>query len=243
LSKDDQKKAAALAALKYVKDGMTLGLGTGSTAAHFVRALGERVAGGLTVRCAATSVQTENLAQEVGVPILPLDEVGALDLTVDGADELDNNLCLTKGGGGALLREKIVAAASRHMIVIADAAKAVPILGAYPLPVEVIRFGAQTTERAMETCFDRGGFDAPTTTLRKTKDGTPFITDSGNIIFDCALGKIPDPEGLARALNAIPGVVEHGLFIGLASIALLGQDDAPENVRRIEGAKAQTLTI
>ncbi len=231
---DDQKRAAALAALDLVKDGMAVGLGTGSTAAHFVMALGERVRDGLTLRCAATSQQTERLAAEVGITVEPLDDVGRLDLTVDGADELDAALRLIKGGGAALLREKIVAAASARMAVIADAGKLVPRLGAFPLPVEIVRFGAQTTIRAMGRALAAFGHDAAPMTIRLDADGAALLTDGGNVIVDCALDAIKDPEGVARALNAVPGVVEHGLFIGLADCAFVADGPQPSDVRRID---------
>ncbi len=222
MSADQQKRQAAMAAMDHVKPGMKLGLGTGSTAAHFVDALGAKVAGGLDVICVPTSQATYTQAQALNIPLTTLDETPELDLTVDGADELDGQLRLIKGGGGALLREKIVAAASKQMIVIADAGKQVETLGAFPLPVEVIEFGAGATLRAMEKAASEAGCTGAVA-LRK-KDGSPFKTDNGNLIYDCDFGAIPNPEALGLALNAIPGVVEHGLFIGLCNLALLGTD-------------------
>ncbi len=228
---NDQKRLAALAALDLVEPGMALGLGTGSTAAHFVKGLGERVKDGLDVRGVPTSVQTETLAREVGVPLTTLDETPHLDLTVDGADELDGALALIKGGGGALLREKIVAAASTRMVVIADESKLVDPLGAFPLPVEIVPFGAGATLRTMTGLLTGLGYEAPRLMRRETPHGEPFTTDSGHWIIDCALGRIPDARALANALSGIPGIVEHGLFLDLAHLALLGT--ASGTVRRI----------
>ena len=223
MSADQQKQQAATAALDYVKPGMKLGLGTGSTAAHFVDGLGAKVAKGLDVICVPTSQATYDQAKALNIPLTTLDETPELDLTVDGADELDGQLRLIKGGGGALLREKIVAAASKQMIVIADAGKQVETLGAFPLPVEVIEFGAGATLKAMQAAASGAGCNGAIS--RRETAGAPFKTDSGNLIYDCAFGVIPNAQALASALNAIPGVVEHGLFIGLCNLALLGTDD------------------
>ena len=221
---DQLKRQAAARALEEVRDGMQLGLGTGSTAKHFVELLGERVAAGLKVIGVPTSEATRADAERCGVPLTTLDEVDHLDITVDGADEIDPELNLIKGGGGALLREKIVAAASDRMIVIADDTKWVPTLGKFPLPVEVIPFGLGATRRAIEKAFAECGVSGQMA-VRKAKggdkDGHVFVTDGGHWIVDAQLGRIPDPVGLAKALSAIPGVVEHGLFIGLASSAVL----------------------
>jgi len=217
---DAQKRAAAARAIEYVRPGMRLGLGTGSTAKHFVELLGERVRDGLTVVGVPTSDATRRDAERVGVPLSTLDETPELDLTVDGADEIAPDLSLIKGGGGALLREKIVAAASARMIVIADESKWVPVLGHFPLPVEVEPFGLESTRRAVEAVFADTG--SPTAaTLRRTKDGHAFVTDGGHWILDGALQRIADPKVLAARLCAIPGVIEHGLFIGLATAAIL----------------------
>ena len=216
----DLKRQAAAQALEHVQDGMKLGLGTGSTAKHFVDLLGQRVAGGLRVVGVPTSEATRAQAEACKIPLTTLDEVDRLDLTVDGADELDGALNLIKGGGGALLREKIVAAASDRMIVIADDTKWVDVLGRFPLPVEVIPFGLAATQRAMATAFAQSGVSGQMG-LRKGKDGHVFVTDGGHWIVDAHLGRITDAPRLAGLLSLIPGVVEHGLFIGLASIAVL----------------------
>ncbi|UWU95848.1 ribose-5-phosphate isomerase RpiA [Bradyrhizobium sp. CB1015] len=224
MNMDQLKRQAAARALEEVRDGMQLGLGTGSTAKHFVELLGERVAAGLKVIGVPTSEATRADAERCGVKLTTLDEVDHLDLTIDGADEIDPELNLIKGGGGALLREKIVAAASDRMIVIADDSKWVPTLGKFPLPVEVIPFGLGATRRAIEKAFAECGVSGQMA-LRKAKggdkDGHVFVTDGGHWIVDAQLGRITDPPGLAKALSAIPGVVEHGLFIGLASSAVL----------------------
>lgn len=221
---DQLKRQAAARALDEVRDGMQLGLGTGSTAKHFVELLGERVAAGLKVIGVPTSETTRADAERCGVPLTTLDEIDHLDITVDGADEIDPELNLIKGGGGALLREKIVAAASDRMIVIADDTKWVPTLGRFPLPVEVIPFGLGATQRAIEKAFAECGVSGQMA-VRKAKggdkDGHVFVTDGGHWIVDAKLGRIVDPPHLAKALSAIPGVVEHGLFIGLASSAVL----------------------
>ncbi|MCA1524109.1 ribose-5-phosphate isomerase RpiA [Bradyrhizobium yuanmingense] len=224
MTMDQLKRQAAARALEEVRDGMQLGLGTGSTAKHFVELLGERVAAGLKVIGVPTSEATRADAERCGVKLTTLDEIDHLDLTIDGADEIDPELNLIKGGGGALLREKIVAAASDRMIVIADDSKWVPTLGKFPLPVEVIPFGLGATRRAIEKAFAECGVSGQMA-VRKAKggdkDGHVFVTDGGHWIVDAQLGRITDPPGLAKALSAIPGVVEHGLFIGLASSAVL----------------------
>lgn len=225
MSADNQKRLAAERALTFVTSGMKLGLGTGSTAAHFVAGLGERVRKGhLDVVGVPTSEATHKLAVQHGVPLTTLDETPELDLTVDGADELDGSLRLVKGGGGALLREKIVAAASARMVVIADASKVVERLGAFPLPIEVIPFGQRATAIAIDKAARKLGLD-PVLHLRMGAADAPFRTDSGNLIYDCDLSAIPDPEALADALSGIPGVVEHGLFIGLCSAAVIAGAD------------------
>ncbi|WP_395697076.1 ribose-5-phosphate isomerase RpiA [Methylocella sp.] len=219
-SNDDPKRAAAAAALRLVKPGMRLGLGTGSTARHFVDLLGAEVAQGLDVLCAPTSDATRAQAQRLGVPLTTLDETPELDLTVDGADEIDGALRLIKGGGGALLREKIVAAASRAMVVIADASKEVETLGRFPLPVEVVRFGLEATRRRVAAAARASGADGELV-LRLAACGEPFVTDNGNFILDCHFGALKEPDALAARLSAAPGVVEHGLFIGLCSGAIV----------------------
>lgn len=223
MSADLAKINAAAAALNYVKDGMSLGLGTGSTAAHFVRLLGERVRQGLKVRGTPTSEATKKLAEEAGVPIVAIDRLPAIDLTIDGADEVDPRFRLIKGGGAALLREKIVASASAHMIVIADESKAVDTLGAFPLPIEVIPFGYSLTAMRIYGALKATACDGVEVKLREDNNGAPVITDGGNYIFDAHCKRIPSPEGLADALKRITGIVDHGLFIGLARTVILGK--------------------
>jgi ribose 5-phosphate isomerase A len=227
---DGLKRQAAARALEHVREGMKLGLGTGSTAKHFVELLGERVRAGLDVIGVPTSEATRADAVRCGVRLTTLDEVDRLDLTVDGADEIDPNLNLIKGGGGALLREKIVAAASDRMIVIADETKWVETLGRFPLPVEVIPFGLKATQRAIAEAFAECGVSGQMV-LRKAGDGHVFVTDGGHWIVDAHLGRITDAPRLAGSLAAIPGVVEHGLFIGLAGTAMLA---GPGGIRVIE---------
>ena len=217
---DGLKRQAAVRALESVRDGMQLGLGTGSTAKHFVDLLGERVRAGLKVVGVPTSEATRIQATECGIRLTTLDDIDRLDLTVDGADEIDHALNAIKGGGGALLREKIVAAASDRMIVIADDTKWVDALGRFPLPVEVIPFGLAATQRAIAGAFAQSGVSGQMM-LRKGRDGHVFVTDGGHWIIDAHLGRIADAPRLAGLLNPIPGVVEHGLFIGLASTAIL----------------------
>jgi ribose 5-phosphate isomerase A len=217
---DGLKRQAAARALEHVRDGMKLGLGTGSTARHFVELLGERVSAGLNIVGVPTSETTRADAARCGIPLTTLDDIDRLDLTVDGADEIDPALNVIKGGGGALLREKIVAAASDRMIVIADDTKWVEVLGRFPLPIEVIPFGLAATQRAMGQVFAESGVSGQMV-VRKGKDGHVFVTDGGHWIVDAHLERINDALCLARLLDAIPGVVEHGLFIGLASTAML----------------------
>lgn len=221
---EDLKKAAALAALELVRPGMRLGLGTGSTAKHFVDGLGAKVAAGLQVICVATSEATQAQALGLSIPMSTLDETPELDLTVDGADELDSALRLIKGGGAALLREKIVAAASKRMIVIADTGKQVETLGRFPLPIEVVPFGLEATRRAVAAAVASSGASGDLK-LRKRADGSTLLTDGGHYILDAHLGRIELPEVLALALNQVPGVVEHGLFLGLATAAFLAGAD------------------
>lgn len=230
MSADDFKRQAAAKALEFVEPGMKLGLGTGSTAKHFVDLLGARVKAGLKVLCVPTSEATRLQAAALGIPLTTLDEVLELDLTVDGADEFDSELRLIKGGGGALLREKIVAAASDRMIVIADASKRVRMLGAFPLPVEVVRFGAKATLAQIQVLAADVGCEGEIS-LRLKADGAPFLTDGGNYIYDCAFGQIEEPELLDEALKIAPGVVENGLFLGLADLAIIG---SPAGVEMLE---------
>jgi ribose 5-phosphate isomerase A len=226
-----QKRAAAARALEAVKPGMRLGLGTGSTARHFVELLGERVRSGLKVVGVPTSEATRSDAERSGIPLSTLDETPELDLTVDGADEIGPDLTLIKGGGGALLREKIVACASARMIVIADASKQVAVLGRFPLPIEVVSFGLTATCRAIEAASAAAGSPGRAH-LRRGRDGHAFVTDGGHWILDAALGSIVDPKGLADRLAAIAGVVEHGLFVGLAQTAIIAGLDGVRVVER-----------
>jgi ribose 5-phosphate isomerase A len=220
VSMDELKRQAAYRALDFVQGGMRLGLGTGSTAKHFVELLGERVRDGLDVIGVPTSEATRADAIRCGIRLTTLDEIDRLDLTVDGADEIDPDLNLIKGGGGALLREKIVAAASDRVIVIADDSKWVQTLGRFPLPIEVIPFGLGATQRAIGKAFAECAVSGQMK-VRKGRNGHVFVTDGGHWIVDAHLGRITDPPRLAQALALIPGVVEHGLFIGLASVAML----------------------
>lgn len=211
---DQEKEAAARASLRFVEDGQVLGLGTGSTAAHFIHLLGERVKQGLRVRGIPTSVRSEAMAKSLGIPLTSLDECQEIAVTVDGADEVDPQLRLIKGGGGALLREKIVASATRNEVIVVDASKRVATLGKFPLPVEIIKFAqALVTKRIAGLGAD--------VRLRRNEDGKPYLTDENNYILDCHFGQISDPDALARKLSDMPGVVEHGLFIGMASIVLV----------------------
>ena len=227
---DVHKRAAAARALEFVRPGMRLGLGTGSTAAHFVDMLGERVRAGLAVVAVPTSEATRAQATRLGIALTTLDEMPELDLTVDGADEIAPDLTLIKGGGGALLREKIVASASAQMIVIADDTKWVPALGRFPLPIEIVPFGATATARAVETIAAEVGCPGPAK-LREGQNGHAFVTDGGHWLLDAQLERIADPQALAARLCAVPGVMEHGLFIGLASAAIVA---GPDGVRLIE---------
>ena len=221
---DPLKHAVAARALDFVEDGMRLGLGTGSTARVFVDLLGGRVRQGLRVRCVPTSEATDRQARDLGVDVTTLDDLPELDLTIDGADEYDPALSLIKGGGGALLREKIVAAASASMIVIADRSKRVERLGRFPLPVEVNRFGLGSTTRLVRRVLDGLGLHGEIV-QRRRPDGTDFVTDGGHLILDCHLGTIPAPAALADGLVAVPGVVEHGLFIGFARTIITNAGD------------------
>jgi len=227
---DQLKREAAARALEEVRDGMRLGLGTGSTAKHFVELLGMRVRDGLKVVGVPTSEVTRHDAERWGIPLTTLDDIDRLDLTVDGADEIDPALNLIKGGGGALLREKIVAAASDRMIVIADDSKWVDVLGRFPLPIEVNPFALAATRRAIAGACAECGVSGQMV-LRKAGDGHVFVTDGGHWIIDAHLGQIVDVPHLADRLSAIPGVVEHGLFIGLAGMAVLA---SAQGIRVVE---------
>ena len=217
---EELKRQAAARALEEVQGGMKLGLGTGSTARHFVDLLGEQVRAGLKIVGVPTSEATRAQALACGIALTTLDDVDRLDLTIDGADEIDHSLNLIKGGGGALLREKIVAAASDRMVVIADESKWVETLGRFPLPIEIIPFGIAATQHAISEAFAKAGVSGQMA-IRKGKDGHVFVTDGGHWIIDAHLGRIGDPQRLAGVLSQIPGVVEHGLFIGMARTAVL----------------------
>lgn len=226
---EELKREAAARAIEDVRPGMRLGLGTGSTARHFVDLLGEKVAQGLDVICVPTSEVTARQAQSLGIPLSDLDHLDRLDLTVDGADEIDGNFNLIKGGGGALLREKIVAAASATMIVIADSTKLVDTLGRYPLPIEVNRFGLRATRNAVEQVIKAHGAEGGLK-LRGEDKGDVFVTDGGHLILDAFFGRISAPEALSRDLLDVAGVVQHGLFLGLCSKAYIA---APDGVKTL----------
>jgi len=229
-SDDELRRQAAEAALLAVEPGMKLGLGTGRTAEHFIRLLGVKARKGFDIVGVPTSERTASLAKSQGIRLATLDDEPALDLTVDGADEIDPSLRMIKGGGGALLREKIVAAASARMTVIVDAAKQVPVLGAHPLPIEVVPFGLAATRRAIEAAATSLGLSGPIA-LRST-EGRPFLTDGGHLILDASFSRIENPEALADKLARIPGIVEHGLFIGLASAAIVAHANGIEWLSR-----------
>ena len=216
MANESEKELAGRAAAQLVRDGQVVGLGTGSTAYFAVVALGERVKAGLKIVGIPTSVATEELARKVGVPLTTLDEHPEIDITIDGADEIDPQLNLIKGGGGALLREKVVASASKKMVVVADSGKLVQQLGKFPLPVEIVPFARAVVAKKL------AGLGA-TPKLRLKTDGQPYVTDNGNHIIDASFGRISDPAAVARALSDTAGVVEHGLFIGMAKVALIGR--------------------
>ena len=216
MANEQEKEAAARASLKFVKDGQVVGLGTGSTAAYFIKLLAEQVHAGLKIRGIPTSVRSRDLALSLGIPLTTLDECQEIAVTVDGADEVDPELRLIKGGGGALLREKIVASATKQFIVVADASKQVQKLGKFPLPVEVIKFAQALVAKRIRAL----GADVQ---LRKDSDSKPYLTDENNHILDCCFGQIQDADALARQLSDMPGIVEHGLFIGMANAVLFAR--------------------
>ena len=222
---DREKRASAKEAAALVEDGMTVGLGTGSTAAHLIERLGERIRQGLRMQGVPTSRQTAQLARERDIPLTSLDTSPQPDLTIDGADEVDGSMQLIKGGGGALLREKIVAAASRRMVVIVDSGKLVKRLGAFPLPVEVVPFGWKPAARQLERLGGRP-------VLRQTGSEQPFRSDEGNYILDCHFEQISDADELAQRIDQIVGVVEHGLFINLCDLVLVGRGDSVVRISR-----------
>ena len=225
MANDGEKEAAARASVKLVRDGDIVGLGTGSTAAYAVRFLGERVQAGLKIRGIPTSIHTQEQAASLGIPLTTLDKFQTIDVTIDGADEVDAELRLIKGGGGALLREKIVASATRKFVIIADSSKQVPVLGKFPVPVEAIKFAEALVAKKIREL-------GAAVTVRVASSGKPFVTDEGNHILDCNFGQIADPPALAHALENMPGVVEHGLFIGMAAVALIGRGDGVIEMRR-----------
>jgi ribose 5-phosphate isomerase A len=225
MGNDQEKEAAARASLQFVQDGQVVGLGTGSTAAYFIKLLGEKVKKGFRVRGIPTSVRSRDLAESLGIPLTTLDECQEIAVTVDGADEVDPQLRLIKGGGGALLREKIVASATRQLVIVADASKQVQKLGKFPLPVEVIRFSQALVAKRIAAL----GADVQ---LRLDGAGQPYITDENNHILDCRFGEIADADSLARQLSDMPGVVEHGLFIGMASVVLFARGSEIVELRR-----------
>jgi ribose 5-phosphate isomerase A len=225
MANDQEKEAAARASLQFVKDGQVVGLGTGSTAAFFIKLLAERVKAGLRIRGIPTSLRSGELARSLGIPLMTLDECQEIAVTVDGADEVDPQLRLIKGGGGAMLREKIVASATKQLVIVADASKQVPVLGKFPLPVEVIQFAqALVTKRIAALGAE--------VSVRTDADGKPYVTDERNHILDCRFGLIRDADGLARQLSDMPGVVEHGLFIGMAKVVLFARGSEIVELRR-----------
>ncbi len=223
MSADDQKKKAAMRAVEMVEPGMRIGLGTGSTAAYFVALLGERVKAGLSVICVPTSESTRQLAEDRGISVSTLDETPEIDITFDGADEIDGELRMIKGGGGALLREKIVAMASDRVVIMVDESKVVETLGAFKLPVEVVPFGLTSTMDMIEALVTDVGCEGEIA-VRKGADGEPFVTDNGNYILDCDFSRIDEPEELDDALKFVPGVVESGLFLDICDVAIIGED-------------------
>ncbi|HZQ71108.1 MAG TPA: ribose-5-phosphate isomerase RpiA [Terriglobales bacterium] len=225
MSTDYEKELAARASLAFVKDGDVVGLGTGSTASIAIQLLGERVREGLRILGIPTSQRSKQLAESVGISLTTLDEVQQIDVDIDGADEVDLQLRLIKGGGGALLREKVVASAAEQFVVVADSSKQVPVLGGFPLPVEVIPFAQALVIRGIQAM-------GATVNLRRYPYGNPFVTDEGHHILDCDFGAIHDPESLARTLNEMPGIVEHGLFIDMATIVLIGKGYEVVELRR-----------
>jgi ribose 5-phosphate isomerase A len=225
MANEAEKEAAGRAAAKLVREGDVVGLGTGSTAYFAVIALGERAKAGLKILGIPTSVQTGDLARSVGITLTTLDEHPEIDITIDGADEVDHQLNLIKGGGGALLREKVVASASKRMIVIADSSKYVDVLGKFPLPLEIISFARTVVEKKILSL-------GASVKLRTKGDGGPYLTDNGNPILDCSFREIKNPRALAQELSNLPGIVEHGLFIGLAERVLIGRAGKVEEILR-----------
>ncbi|MBP2158615.1 MULTISPECIES: ribose-5-phosphate isomerase RpiA [Asticcacaulis] len=228
MTADEQKEAVGEAALQYVKDGMKVGLGTGSTAAYFVKAIAREVKAGKKLTLVSTSVQTTQLAQSLGLTILDINDVGTLDVCVDGADEIGEGLALIKGGGGALLREKLIWEQAKTCVVIADAGKHVATLGKFPLPVEVEPFAYKGTVNRIGDVLQE--FDIAMMPVMRKRDGKPFLTDGGNLIFDIACGRVEEPAALANALKSLTGVVDHGFFLDLAEVALLGTENGVKTI-------------
>jgi ribose 5-phosphate isomerase A len=225
MANDLEKEAAARSSLRFVKDGQVVGLGTGSTAAYFIQLLGEKVKNGLQIRGIPSSNRSREQAASLGIPLTTLDECQQIDVTVDGADEVDPQLRLIKGGGGALLHEKIVASATRQLVIVADASKRVPVLGKFPLPVEVVKFAKALVKKRIEALGAQ-------VEMRHNADGSPFLTDENNYILDCHFGQIRGADGLANKLSDMPGIVEHGLFIGMASVVLVANGSEVIELRR-----------
>jgi ribose 5-phosphate isomerase A len=224
MANDAEKEVAARASLKYVRAGQVVGLGTGSTATIAIRLLGELVRGGLKIRGIPTSIASRDLATQLGIPLTTFDEVQQIDVTIDGADEFDPALNLIKGGGGALLREKVVASATKQQVIVTDSSKQVQVLGKFPLPVEVIGFAEPLVAKEISDLGAR-------VVQRKDSAGKPYLTDEGHHILDCHFGEIPDPPALARRLSDMPGIVEHGLFVGMAWVVLMAKAGEVEEFR------------
>ena len=216
MANEAEKEAAARASLKYVRDGLIVGLGTGSTATIAIRYLGEWVRDGLKIRGIPTSIASRDLAVQLGIPLTNFDAVQEIDVTIDGADEFDPALNLIKGGGGAMLREKIVASATKKLVIVTDSTKQVQLLGKFPVPVEVIGFAEALVAKKIAEL-------GASVTQRKDAAGKPYVTDEGHHVLDCRFGQIPDPAAMARKLSDTPGIVEHGLFVGMASVVLMAE--------------------
>lgn len=221
---DAEKEVAARASLRFVRDGAVVGLGSGSTATDVLRLLGERIRAGLKILGIPTSRKTAELAAILGIPLTTFDQIQEIDVTIDGADEFDPQLSLIKGGGGALLHEKVVASASRQVVIVTDSSKQVPVLGMFPLPVEVIAFAESLVKKRIEAL-------GASVVLRQS-NGRPFVTDEGHHMLDCSFGQIPDPPSLALRLNDMPGIVEHGLFIGIATVILVAKGNDVTELKR-----------
>jgi ribose 5-phosphate isomerase A len=225
MANEAEKEVAARASLKYIHDGQIVGLGTGSTATIAIRLLGEKVRAGFKIRGIPTSIASRDLATQLGIPLTTFDEVQQIDVTIDGADEFDPALNLIKGGGGAMLREKIVASASKQLVIVTDSSKQVAVLGKFPLPLEVVGFAEPLIAKKVS---DLGA----KVVRRQDASGKPYLTDEGHHILDCHFGQIPNPPALARTLSDMPGIVEHGLFVGMASVLLMAKASEVEEFRQ-----------